>query len=384
MKASRIIAAAALTSTFLVGAPTAVDAQSRTIDCNATEKVELLNTRIYAHNNGTDSQGKPWQSEMVWDLNPPIAAGEYNAHAVSWDEYQGRSQEAQVDERWYIEFLGEGDKLLTMSEPTADVPDGVDLGEILSDIGTVSFAEPVLAVRTIHNGGGDGSAQSVLMGCLGLDMVSNETPPVDTATNCADQAGFHDVNGECVAIDVTPEPEPEPVPASCTDTAGQHDVNGECVDIAEPEPEPEPVPASCTDTPGQHDVNGECVPIAAAEVEPEVPAECTDTPGQHDVNGKCVPICAEGESLVKGKCEVKAQVLGKVQTKTPAKVAAADTPQNKPKVVAATPEVAVKSSASNPTLPVTGSTTSTALAWAIGVLLAGAAMALSAKAVRGY
>ena len=373
MKASRIIAAAALTSTFLVGAPTAADAQSRTIDCNATEKVELLNTRIYAHTNGTDSQGKPWQSEMIWDLNPPIATGEYNAHVVSWDAYEGRASDPQDNERWFIEFLGENDEVLAQSQPTDDVPDGVDLGEIRSDIGTVSFDEPVLAVRTLHVGGGDGSAQSVLMGCLGLDLVTSNAPaeaPVDTpvdAASCTDQAGFHDVNGECVAIDVTPEPEPAPEPAA---------------------------PAQCTDREGFHDVNGECVAIGAAEAEPEpaAPAECTDAPGRHDVNGECVDICTQNEDLVNGEC-VATRVAGNVQTAaattTTAKPPANPAPANQapaPQVAAAAaPQVqAAQSSSTSPQLPVTGSPAQTAAVWAIGILLAGAAMGLSAKAVRGH
>ncbi len=406
MKTSRITAAVVLAATVLFGSPVAADAQSEgSTECQGQEIVDLMDTRIYAHTNGLDSQGNPWQSSMVWDLNPVIPGGTYDVQAISWDEYVGRAGDNQANERWFVEFLGEGDKLLDTSEATGDVPDGVAMGEMTSNIGQLTFSEPVRAVRTVHAGSPDGSADSVLMNCLGLTPAGAEQPAPATETSdttapaaaaCADQPGMHDVNGECVAIQAVDQPAPEapPAPPMCADQPGLHDVNGECVPIEEP-PAPEPAPEpQCTDQPGLHDVNGECVSI--------VPPPCTATPGMHDVNGECVPICKDGEKLSGDKCEavqaaapknppVTPQVKGKVQPKAPVKANAPAKPKE-PTMAAANPVKAKNVSAANvptevsqnQTLPVTGSTTSTALAWAFGILLAGAAMGLSARAVRGH
>jgi hypothetical protein len=379
MRWSRVFATMMVVAAVLFGAPAVADAQATGAPgCNGDQQVRLMDTRIYANSNGVDTAGNKWSSVYIWDLMPPIPAGTYDIELAGWDTYANRSADpAQNNEVWYVEFLGEGDVVLGTSAKTTDINDGVDLGVAINQVGQINVGQDITAVRTIHGAEGAESANSLMMSCIGLTTVDGSS--VDPVTETPDTTeapatpacgeGMHDNNGVCVAIDTTTET-PDTTPVDTTvpvvDTPGEctgdyHDLNGECV--LQPD-KGGPWPWNPCEQ-GWHDSNGVCVNDATG-----CPAD------MHDENGVCVPDCEA--SANGGLCTA---VEDDPAEETPGGDVD-NTDDEVPTSVLGANELADDHTVDGDVLATTGGFAGTWMGWAFGIMLAGAAMALSARAVR--
>jgi len=110
-------------------------------------------------------------------LAAPLPAGTYELDAISGDAYEDRElTPAQPQEQWAVEFLAADGSVLAISQPTADLGDGVPSATWAGSIGTVTLADEATSVRIVHAAVNATSAESVRPSCFGVTAVLQGVP----------------------------------------------------------------------------------------------------------------------------------------------------------------------------------------------------------------
>jgi LPXTG-motif cell wall-anchored protein len=99
--------------------------------------------------------------------------------ARATDSYPRRVTVIQNSERYEVEFLAADGSVIATSAPTGDLPDEVEFGEWIGDLGSVDLPQPAVAVRAHHRPDlpGDNSPQSVMANELTLCIGGGSDAP---------------------------------------------------------------------------------------------------------------------------------------------------------------------------------------------------------------
>lgn len=122
-------------------------------------------------------------------MDVDVPAGTYNVYGVSFDNHSENAWDTLTNESWFIEAMAE-DELVYTSNPTDDLPDGVDRNATM--IGSEVVLEAGLdQVRFVHNAFVDPTYQSILPECVvftpvevedDLEEIIDDTPAEDLPT----------------------------------------------------------------------------------------------------------------------------------------------------------------------------------------------------------
>lgn len=123
-------------------------------------------------------------SAMAGPVAFSLGAGDWEIFLASYDNHSAKSDQAQLDERWYLEGWA-GSSLIFTSLATDDLPEDRDMEVFFA--GAVTTTEPIDAIKAVHAAFPDDGPQSVAPWCAAFfpegATTSSGTTPADTTPN---------------------------------------------------------------------------------------------------------------------------------------------------------------------------------------------------------